>query len=334
MNLKITSLSVLAATTKHRVDDFILNEMSTGEFINTAKFLAYHPKDRFIDDSIIITDEHTGEIKCVMMAGSFADNREKLISHPGTTFAGPIFHAKQGIEEIEQLLDILLVYYEKKYSQLEWKLQPSAYASQPIEDVLYLLLRKGFGFHFTALANVINISRIVTEEEIFKLYDSRKRNQVRKIIRDSHYTFKQQGSFEESIWRNMNDNLKARHAALATHNYDEITQLMNWFPENIVPYIVFKNDEEYAAFALVFKFKNVFHTQYLDMNYDLRRDHPNAYMNHELIKTAISEGFTLFSFGASTEQGGEYLNQGLYRFKKQFGDGRILLPLLVKEVQH
>jgi len=88
----------------------------------------------------------------------------------------------------------------------------------------------------------------------------------------------------------------------------------------------------YGAFALIYKFKNVFHTQYLDMNYNISSEYPNLYLIHCLINTAVKEGFRYFSFGASTENGGEYLNETLYGYKNGYGGGSILLPKFTKEV--
>lgn len=41
-------------------------------------------------------------------------------------------------------------------------------------------------------------------------------------------------------------------------------------------------------------------------------------------------GYCYFSFGASTEQEGEILNQGLYHYKAGYGGGDILLPVYTK----
>ena len=55
-------------------------------------------------------------------------------------------------------------------------------------------------------------------------------------------------------------------------------------------------------------------------------------MIKELIKTARELGYRYFSFGASTEDGGDILNYGLYEYKAEYGGGDIILPVYTKKV--
>lgn len=332
MNLQIIKIADLDAKAREKVDEFILDDLSNGEFIGTLDYLSYHPSGRFIDDSIIVQEPNSGNIKSVVMAASIQD-KNTIISHPGTTFSGPIFKSNQGVDEINEVLNLLLEYYENKYSEIEFRIQPTSYSSQPLEDLTYLLNKKGYNFGYTALANVIHLTDIKKEEDILRLYGTSRRNQVRKLIRASNYDFQKKDNIDEKIWENINNNLESRYDTSPTHSFSDITNLQNKFPNHIIPYTTYRNDGEYGASAVVFKFKNVFHTQYLDVNYHLRKDYPNVFLIHNLIKTAIAEGFTMFSFGSSTENGGEAINQGLYNFKKYFGGGRILLPLFKKRTE-
>lgn len=331
MNLQIFKLGELEDKEKYKVEEFILGTSSNGEFINSIQYLSYHPKDRFIDDSIIVKDINSGVIKCVVMAACSKNKESILISHPGTTFSGPIFKSTQGVSEMDEILDIIFTYYEKKYSKLEFKIQPTTYAFQPMEDLHYIFIKRGYNLGYTALANIINISNLNNEEDIFKLYESKRRNQIKKSMRDYDYIFQKQDCIEEFVWRNMNENLETKFESSTTHSYKEIVELSNMMPKHIVPYIVKKNENQYGAFGLVYKFKNVFHTQYLDLNYKLSKEYPNLLLIHNLIKEAIKEGYQYFSFGASTEHEGEYVNEGLYNYKKGYGGGRIMLPVFRKE---
>lgn len=330
MELKIIKISDLDEKEKNKVDEFILDKSSNGEFINTLKYLSYHPDGRFIDDSIIVKDLSSGVIKSVVMAGCNISDKDLIVSHPGTTFSGPIFKSTQGVGEIDEILKLILGYYENKYYGIQFRTQPTVYSSQPIEDIPYLLIKSGFDLGYTALANVINLCDIKDEIDIFSTYESKRRNQVRKSIKDYDYNFQKEDLIDEYIWNNMNDNLERKFDASTTHSFSEITDLKDRFPENIIPYVMHKNGGEYGAFALVYKFKNVFHTQYLDLNYNLRLEYPNLLLIHNLIKLAIDEGFRFFSFGASTENGGEDINEGLYNYKKGFGGGRIIQPVYKK----
>ena len=268
-------------------------------------------------------------IKGVMMA-TYKDSH--LISHSGTTFAGPIFNTKDSYKTISAVLNLLLDYYEQKYSFIEIKTTPQYYSKQELGVLDYLLLKRGYQYGMTALANIINISGIKSEDDIMGLYDSKRRNQVKKAIKCDKFIFQRTNNICEYIWEHMNQNLINKFNSHTTHSYDEIVELHGRMPENIIPYEIHTTDGTYAAYALIYKFKNAFHTQYLDLNYDLSKDYPNLLLIHKLIEEAAILGYNTFSFGASTERGGEYLNEGLFEYKSGYGGGSILLPLYTKQL--
>lgn len=331
MNLQLYELRNLDPYSKDKIDNFILDQNTNGEFINTIKYLEYHPKNRFYDDSVIIKDAGSGLIMGVMLANKKIDNDETVISHQGTTFAGLIVNKNTKINQVEEMLTLIEAYYKKIYKNMIIKITPSYYCDQPNQELEYLLLKKGFKYDYNALANIIDLFKVKNEEDVFRLYNAKRRNQVRKSIKLNKYIVKTENEIEQSIWLNMNDNLKNKFEAKTTHSYEEIKDLKNRFQNKITPYVCYKEDEIYGAFALVYKYKNVFHTQYLDVNYSLSAEYPNLFLLHTLIRIATEEGYRYFSFGASTEKSGDYLNEGLYNYKKGFGSGSILLPQYRKE---
>ncbi len=334
MNLQVVPIKEISEEKeKVKIDQFIMDYNGNGEFINTIKYLSYHSEDRFTDDSIIIKDFDSGNMKGVIMAASKKDEEKKIISHPGTTFAGVVLNRKIKVDEMDKLLDLALLYYSRYYEHIELKLSPAMYSAQPNQILEYMLLKKGFKYEFNALANIIDLSKIKKESEIFNLYNSKRRNQVNKVIKENKYCFRNADIINSSIWESMNHNINDKFRSQTTHSYEEITKLKDKFQCYIFPYETNRNDNEYGAFALVYKFKNVFHTQYLDMNYKVSRDYPNLLLIHELIKVATQEGYKYFSFGASTENSGGYLNEGLYHYKSGFGGGEILFPVYKKELK-
>lgn len=332
MNFKIIPIKEADNKEKIKIDEFILDENTNGEFINTIKYLSYHKTDRFIDDSIIIKDIDSGVIKSVIMAAVMKDNDINTItSHPGTTFSGLILNRKTNIIEIEYILDLINAYYKDKYNRIILKMAPSYYGKQPNEEIYYTLMKKNYNYSHTALSNIIDLSKIENESKLFESYNSKRRNQIKKPIKKEEFEIFESNDIDRYIWEFMNKNLVEKFNSKTTHDYSEICELKEKFPENIASYVVNNINGEYGAFALVYKFKNVFHTQYLDMNYEISKEYPNLFLVHNLIKIAIKEGFSYFSFGASTENGGKYLNQSLYSYKNEYGGGSILLPKFTNE---
>lgn len=325
MNLKLFSLAELPEEVLHKIDAFILSEDTNGEFINTLQYLSYHG-DRLQTDSVVVMDVDSGAIKGVMLA-SVDKEKNMIISHAGTTFAGPVIRNKEKYTAISKIIKLILEYYESSYKQIVLKITPQSYTRQVQDIIPYLLLQHGYSYGVSALANIINLNGITSEEDIFRLYTANRRNHVRKAIKKGAFIVTKGDKINFTIWDSMNQNLKNKYEAQTTHNFEEIKMLQQKMPDRITPYEVYTREGEYAAFALVYCFKNVMHTQYLDLNYKFSGEYPNLLLMHELIYKAVMEGYQAFSFGASTEAGGNYLNEGLYTYKNQFGGGSIILPV-------
>jgi lipid II:glycine glycyltransferase (peptidoglycan interpeptide bridge formation enzyme) len=92
------------------------------------------------------------------------------------------------------------------------------------------------------------------------------------------------------------------------------------FPQDI-RCVCAKLNEQVVAGTILFVTRTTYHAQYIassDKGYevaglDLVFDHA--------INRAVGDGKRWFDFGVSTESQGNVLNDGLYRFKTEFGGG-------------
>lgn len=314
---------------RERIDEFILSGDTNGEFIHSLKYLSYHPQGRFADDSVAVKDSGSGMVRCVVMACAGPDG-DSVVSHMGTTFAGPVIRIRDSYQTIRQAVQMALDYYEDRYKNVILRVVPPFYGNQEPGILDYLLMQNGYTYGMTALANVVCIDMIKTEDDLFSMYDSKRRNQAKKPLKTGRFSFSRAEGIDREIWDLMNRNLETKFGSKTTHSYDEIVWLQRNMPEYIVPYEARTKEGEYAAFALVYQFKHVFHTQYLDVNYRFSGEYPNLYLVHNLLIEAVRQGCRMFSFGASTEDGGNYLNEGLFAYKAGYGGGSILLPCYTK----
>lgn len=325
-NLELVEIKNLSEKERSAVDAFLLAPNSNGEFINSLQYLEYHPPGRFQEDSVVVRDTASKTIRGVLLATVDPEDPSRIISHMGTTFAGPILDQKLSIEGVETVLDIMMDYYEQTYREIVLKTTPPCYTAQPFDAIGYFLLRRGYSFGMTALANIIDLSTLETEGDILQLFDSKRRNQTKKAIKNGLFQCAMSSQVRPEVWERMNENLHQKFNSKTTHTYEEICDLMRRVPDRIQTCYVDTTEGDYGAFALIYKFKRVYHTQYLDTNYQYTGEYPNLLMILRLIEQAMQEGYRYFSFGASTEAGGSVLNRGLYSYKAGYGGGAILLP--------
>jgi len=316
-----------------RWDEFILSPTTNGEFINTHRYLSYHPEGRFVDKSVGIIDGQSGNILCVFPA--VQGNNDSVVSHMGTSFAGPIFDLfKSSVFDLLSYMDLIEKhYYSLGFKSLEVRISPGVFSKLHREDVFWAFWKRGYCLQGISLGNIVDLSMFNNEEELFRIYESKRRNQVRKSLRDGGFSLFKVEMMPESLWESLERNLSRKFATSPTHTLKEIQDLINRFPDRIeVLYSEEADSDLYGAMAVVYKFKQVFHTQYLDMNYELSSTYPNLYLIHKLLLEAKYEGFKWLSFGPSTENWGEKINEGLFNYKKQFGSCTCMYPRFVKSI--
>ena len=113
-----------------RFDRFINEESINGTFLQTRRFLDYHPAGRFKDASFIV--HISGTIVAVVPGAEItSDHFEKpaFVSHPGTTFGGPILSEPAYHEShLSEILKTIDAYFFERYSSVRLKLTPNIFS--------------------------------------------------------------------------------------------------------------------------------------------------------------------------------------------------------------
>lgn len=299
-----------------RWDAFVESALTNGEFVSTRKYLGYHAQGKFNDVSIALVNPASNDIIAVFPAVALSD---RVVSHAGTSFAGLIINNKCDAVDLLGYLDLVVDFYKNEgFQSLDVKLPPLSFTRINKDEILWAYWNKGFEISGMHLGNIITID-YASEEQLLNRYGGKRRNQVRKVIKDGHFQFFPEKGIPQEMWESMTANLSGRYGTHPTHDYSEIMHLYSLFPDQIKCYMVKSTSGAYAAAALVYEYKSVFHTQYLDMNYELSNKAPHVFLTHNLLLTAQALGKRVFSFGPSTEEGGHKLNEGLYDYKNQYG---------------
>ena len=113
---------------------------------------------------------------------------------------------------------------------------------------------------------------------------------------------------------------KARHNTKPVHTLAELRGLKERFPEEILFRGIWQ-DGIYLSGMMIFVFRQAkaFHFQYLAPDDSRRETNATTALFVNAMREASQKGFEKFSWGISTEEGGDYLNENLYRFKETFG---------------
>jgi hypothetical protein len=278
--------------------------------LHTRRFLSYH-NNRFEDRSLLL--EEQGKLVGLFPAAVHPVDKTCVVSHPGITYGGVIHQGGlRGEKMLEALQELRRHYLSQGFTKLLYKAVPAFYHLAPAQDDLYVLFRLGARRTRCDLSNTINLHHRLP------VSDRRKRS-LKKAAKAGVQVLE---GFQHvaALWEVLHDNLGRKHGVAPVHTLDEISLLIERFPENIRCIAALK-DGAVIGGTLLFISPTTFHAQYIaasEAGYEYAA--LDAVFEH-CISSAHNEGRRWFDFGISTESGGKVLNQGLYNFKSEFGTG-------------
>jgi hypothetical protein len=143
------------STAESSLWDAFVADCWNGTFLATRKYLGYH-KDRFVDQSLVFTDE-SGRWLGVLPAARSAQ-ADVVSSHPGMTFGGVLHRgALAGSVMLDVLQMAVDVYARQGFKHFQYKSIPHIYHQYICEDDDYALFRLGAHLYRTDLLSVINL---------------------------------------------------------------------------------------------------------------------------------------------------------------------------------
>ena len=294
-----------------RWDRFVMEDSMNGTFLQTRKFLNYHPEGRFTDASFFV--EKSGIVVAVVPG---CNVEGKFVSHQGSTFGGPViskdFYSGNKILEIVKDIDDYIV---RNFKNVKLKPTSPIFATVPTDLLDYALEHSGYSRH-TELSCFTPIAKDVDPLENCK-------RECRHNFRQSEKLKLTYGEIPESEMEKFYGFLelsKARYNTKPVHSLAELRDLKKRFPEEILFRGVWQ-DGIYLSGMMIFYFRQakVYHFQYLAPDDSKRETSATTALFVNAMREAAQVGCEKFSWGISTENGGAYLNENLYRFKESFG---------------
>jgi hypothetical protein len=192
---------------------------------------------------------------------------------------------------------------------------PHIYHRGPAQDDLYALFRLQARRARCDLSSCIDLAHPLALSE-------RRRRALKKAQR-AGITLEEGVPLIVEIWPVLEHHLAQRHGAQPVHSAAQMLDLAQRFPEQI-RVVAACHEKRVIAGAVLFVAAPVVHAQYIassELGHELSA--LDLVFQHQ-IQAARDMNARFFDFGISNEDQGRSLNNGLHRFKCEFGAGGVV----------
>lgn len=285
-------------------DDFVRDSWN-GVFLFYRNFMDYH-SDRFNDYSLMVYQD--GKLKAVLPAN---EKEGVLYSHQGLTYGGWVLAKRLPVVDLGQMFDILEEYLRSNgFSSIDYRQKPWVFARHACEYDGWLMWNKGYEIWRRDLSFFFDMKNHAgyARDKRYR-FNKSQRNNLRVEEKGDVSTF----------MALVDNNLMEKYNTLAVHRDHEVKLLQDRFPQNLMILTVHQGDV-FLGGTWLFVDNDFVHTQYFHFNDEGRRLCAPEFLASYIIDRFSGER-RYFSFGASTEENGKVLNEGLASFKEGFGAG-------------
>ncbi|MCQ2091835.1 MAG: GNAT family N-acetyltransferase [Fibrobacter sp.] len=296
-----------------RIDRFVNQESVNGTFLQTRRFLNYHPEGRFKDASFVL---HKSGIIVAYFPGVVTESG-CWISHQGSTFGGPViskdYYSGSRILEIIETAD---KYLSENFRSVKMKPSGRIFSTEPTDLLEYAL--EHFGYERSS--ELSSYTQLNECSDPLELCTRECRHNYRKSNGEA-FTYRHLEDEEEfRKFYNLLEISKKKYNTRPVHTLQELLLLKDLFPEEILFRGIFDGDTYLSGMMLfVFKQAKAIHFQYVAPDESLRDKNGTTALYIGAMREAKRLGLEKFSWGISTEDSGKILNESLYHFKESFG---------------
>ncbi|MBE6119201.1 MAG: GNAT family N-acetyltransferase [Erysipelotrichaceae bacterium] len=305
-------------------DDFVEQKSINGTFLQTRRFLNYHPKERFKDCSLIVYNEKNNIAALIPACELSEEGNKVFFSHKGSTFGGIVIdkkhhNAKHVMPLVEELKDYLR---EQGYKKVYLKMTADTFSTVESDLFQYAFWRAGYTEH-KELSTYVNYAGY--KEEILSNFAQGKRTNVHNCLKENLECRKLETKEDiELFYEILSENL-AKHDAKPVHSIEELIDFKDNRLKDETEFFGIYKDDEMIACSMMFYFHKAkcAHTQYLAAKQEYNKLSPMTFMYYSMILEMKNRGYDRISWGTATEDLGEILNMGLITSKEDFGSSYI-----------
>jgi hypothetical protein len=298
----------------HDAWDLLIKSNTRASVLHSRRFLDYHG-ERFREESFCIWNEAGTTLKGVFPLAARHDNRDIVISHPGSTYAGLILDAIDPEERASIFTSVARELSAAGYKKLIYKPMPAIFGAQfdesdlrfftkigkPIRTDLWAFLRLTEQFAF-APKRISSIKAAL-----------RKGLSVHKAISESDWI---------EFYELLKTNLATRHETKPVHTVDELLDIQNRLGNEAPLWLCRDSSGQIMSGVWCIQYNPLcVHAQYIASNEAGRRSGAVDLNLAKIIDSMKEEKYKLFSIGVSTMADGYSINEGLLKQKLRFGCG-------------
>jgi hypothetical protein len=291
-----------------------------GTFLHTRRFLGYHGT-RFRDASVMIYDD--AKLVGVMPAAVDPNDARVVVSHPGATYGGVVHEGRLLGSQMITAWEALIAHYAGAgFERMVYRPVPHIYARQPAHDDLYALFRVGAARVRCDLNCAVDLEHRRSPSE-------RRRRSLKKALRA--VVLDTGPELLEEFYEVLQTTLEREHGVRPVHTIAELAQLQALFPEQVLVRAARVEGRVHAG-VVFFNAPMAWHAQYIassETGYSVSA--LDAVFDAAIEEARIARA-RWFDFGTSNEDAGRVLNDGLYKFKSEFGGSGVAHETYVVEL--
>lgn len=301
-------------------DRFVMERSVNGTFLQTRRFLSYHPDGRFRDASVLVFNGNELAAVCPA-AGCVADGRRVLRSHPGSTFGGPVLSAALcRAQKLIALVGLLDECWSREYDAVELKPTSDLFSTLPSDALQYALYHEGYTEELELSAwlelNGASYDSLRAGYSFNKRYDLKKCEKA-GLTCAPLCTEEELDAFYSLLCLNLQ-----KFHARPVHTLEELFDFQTGRLREEIAFLgVWDAEGSMVAGACLFYFRqtDALHTQYLAARPASGGFSPSPFLYDGVVRYALERGCARLSFGTSTHDRGRVLNEGLIQNKEGYG---------------
>ena len=293
-------------------DEFIRTTSRNGGIFQERDFLSYHPEGKFNDASLLFFEK--GTLMAVFPAAYVSENNKlKVVSHPGSSCGGLIFHYSATLQQVLDILELLIEFYQgKKADTIEIRLAEPIFNSIPDEEIRYLLWHRGFVLRSQEISTCVKL----TETKIWeKLCRKRNLSYIKQQQKEG-VEVKETGDVDK-VYPVIEMNLKVLYNRIPTHSREELMRLKEIYPDRIHYWIAEKENKVLGILVLFDVNTTGVHSFYIAKNEEVENVKAMPLLFHKVFEHYYDHKYDWFNFGISSR--GQQIKWGILEFKENVG---------------